>query len=438
MAEFLKNTTTTLITRIMTIVLGMLATVVIARALGPQGQGIYSLATLLPGLILVLSNFGLGMAAVFHVGRKEYPAKVVFGSSILLAVTIGVVTLAGGAATVHFWGSALFPGVEPYYLYLALLLLPFYIFFDIASSILLGLQRIGKYNAVTLLQPLLFLALAVLLLLGAKYRIGAAIVAQTVSFAIAGGFLFLMVVGEIGRPSAKFSRKYFNDAALYGLKSWLASVFNFLHYRADLFLINFFMNPAATGIYYAATRIAEGTWLLSTSAGTVLLPRVAAETDADRLKKFTPFVCRNIFYVTFLLALAVFLLSRWLVVFFYSEEFIEAVYSLQILLIGNVFISGWRILANDIAARGKPMVNTYIIGVSLLVNVFLNIIFIPKFGISGAAWATSISYFLVFAATVFVYGNISGNRAGSVLFLQKEDFKFYRNFLSAALRYKKL
>jgi O-antigen/teichoic acid export membrane protein len=431
--NFIKNTSITFVARVAVIVIGILTTVVIARSLGPQGQGVYSLATLLPALILVFANLGLGTAAVFHAGKKEYAPEVVFGGSLIFAVLISIVAVAAGATAIVIWGQKLFPDVSTDYLLLALSLLPFYIFFDLVSSILLGLQKIVRYNLIVFLQPLFYFILISVFLLGWRYGVGAAILCQTASFAVAGAILFYFVKKTAGRPSFKLEKKYFKNVASYGFKSCLASVFNFLHYRADLFLINIFMNPAATGIYYAATRVAEGIWLLSTSAGTVLFPRVAAETDAVNLKNFTPFVCRSVFFATIVLAVLAMLASRWLINLLYSDAFIGAVYPLQVLLVGSVFISGWRILANDIAARGKPMINTYTIGASLLMNVVLNIFWIPKFGIVGAAYATATSYLFLFAITVFAYGKISANRAASVLLLQKDDFNFYRGILLSVM-----
>jgi Na+-driven multidrug efflux pump len=102
----------------------------------------------------------------------------------------------------------------------------------------------------------------------------------------------------------------------------------------------------------------------------------------------------------------------------------------RILLIGTFVISGWEILANDFAARGKPILNTYIIGISVLINVVLNILFIPKWGISGAAMATAISYFFMFFVTVIVYSKISGNKIKNIIFLQKKDLWVYKNLFN--------
>ena len=72
------------------------------------------------------------------------------------------------------------------------------------------------------------------------------------------------------------------------------------------------------------------------------------------------------------------------------------------------------------------MLNTYITGASVILNITLNIFWIPKFGILGAAWATSISYAVALLITLIIYRKISGNRIKDIIFIKKSDLKFYQ------------
>jgi len=194
-------------------------------------------------------------------------------------------------------------------------------------------------------------------------------------------------------------------------------------------MVNIFLNPWAVGLYSVAVAFSERTWLISQAAGTVLFPKVSSEINEERLKRFTPLVCRNILFISFLVALLLFFLSRWLVILFYSKAYLESVFPFQILLIGTVALSGHRIMTNHLAASGKPMVNTYIAALALIANILLNIVLIPQFGIAGAAWASVGSYVLSFIIKTIVYSRISGNRVKDIIFIKRSDFKFYREFL---------
>jgi O-antigen/teichoic acid export membrane protein len=93
-------------------------------------------------------------------------------------------------------------------------------------------------------------------------------------------------------------------------------------------------------------------------------------------------------------------------------------------------MSGWRILANDLYGRGKPELNIYISSASFALNIILNVLWIPRFGIIGASLATSISYTFAFLLITAVYSKVSGNRLWNIIIPRNSDFYFYRNLIT--------
>jgi len=117
--------------------------------------------------------------------------------------------------------------------------------------------------------------------------------------------------------------------------------------------------------------------MVSHAASTVLFPRVVAEKEKDRPKKFTPLVARTVLWTTVLEALLLALFSRWLMLVLYSEAFLPAVSALQALLVGIVALSAGRVLSNEIAGRGYPNLNTYRGVVIVATNVVFNLLMDP-------------------------------------------------------------
>lgn len=425
--KFTKNILITFGTRVFQLILGIGSSVIIARMLGPQGRGIYSLAILLPGLLAVFTNLGIGPASVFYIGKKKYSPKEVFGTNIIFAGLISIFTIIIGLIIVFFFSDKLFPGVPKECLFLALSVIPLHFFSSFSVNILLGLQKIKKYNFIQLIQNFIFLFLIVIFLLGLRFGVKAVITANILSAFVGCTVLFFQTKKETNGIVFSLNREILRDFFSYGSKVYLGNIFSFLHYKIDMFMVNIFLNPVAVGFYSIAVTLAEKIGLISESTGTILFPQVSSETNKERLNKFTPLVCRNTLFITMLCAIFLFLIGRWLIILLYSKEFSDSVLPFQILLIGSITISGWRILANDLYGRGKPLLNSYITGVSVIINIILNIIFIPKFGISGASWATAISYTVALIMITIVYSRISGNRITDILFVKKSDLKYYKN-----------
>lgn len=429
MGKFTKDTIFTFVIRVFNLVLATISSIIVARSLGPEGKGIYSAAVLLPPLLLAFTNPGIGSAAVYFIGRKKYSPKEVFGSHVVFSFLNSIFALLVGLIIIFFFGNKFFPNIQMSYLILGLFLTPLHIFLNSNLGILLALQKIRKYNLISFIQELIYLLAVAFLLLGMSLGIKTIIIVEFLSFFIACAVLFLWIKREAGGISFKFNKLYFRESLSYGSKIYLAGVLSFFRRRADMFFVNFFLNPTALGFYSIAVALSEKILLIAQSSGIVLFPRVASEDNKVRLKQFTPLVCRNTLFITFVVALILFIFSNFLITIFYSEVFSKSINPFKILLFGMVAISGVVALSNDISGRGKPMIPVYIGIVPITTNIILDILWIPKWGIEGAAWALLIADILLFIITVLVYSKISGNRIRDVIFIKKSDFKYYKNFL---------
>jgi O-antigen/teichoic acid export membrane protein len=91
------------------------------------------------------------------------------------------------------------------------------------------------------------------------------------------------------------------------------------------------------------------------------------------------------------------------------------------LIPGVVCLGVAKIWANDIAARGLPGINMVISLATLLVNISLNLVLIPRMGVSGAAAATTIAYVVAAFLTLIVYLRLSENCWMDTVFVRKQD-----------------
>jgi len=423
--KFVKETTVTSASSFLSLLLGVGTSVVLARALGPEGRGIYALAMLLPSLIVTFGNLGIGPATVYYVARGEFRRQEILGNNVLLGVGIGGIGVLAGLIVVLFFREKVFPGVSPGYLLLALVLVPVEVLFSYLRYVLLGAQRIKEFNYVQIAQSVLFLGFVTLALLALKAGIRGAILAGLFTWLIVDALVFRLARRVAGGIDLKPNISYIKRATTYGIQAHLANILGFLNYRVDMFLVNGFLGPAAVGLYAVGVGLVEKLWMISYAASTVLFPRVAAETKEDRRTEFTPLVARTVLWITAIAALVLALLSRWIVLLLYSEAFLPAAGALQALLVGIVVLSAGRVLSNDIAGRGFPGLNIYTGLAAVATNVVLNLLWIPRYGIVGAAWASTVSYTVSFLGALFFYCRLSGNYWTKVVFPQRSDWALY-------------
>ena len=95
---------------------------------------------------------------------------------------------------------------------------------------------------------------------------------------------------------------------------------------------------------------------------------------------------------------------------FFGAAYLDAVTPLLFLLPGIILGSLSRVLANDIAARGRPELNMYTALIVIIVNIICNLLLIPAMGIAGAALATTIAYSLTTVFRIFIYAWLSKNK----------------------------
>ena len=102
---FTKNTLITIVTQGLTFVFGIGISVIIARILGPEGRGIYSLAILLPSFLVYFTSFSIGQASIFYLGKRRYSPKEVFGNNIIYAVLTSTFAILIGLIIVFFFSN---------------------------------------------------------------------------------------------------------------------------------------------------------------------------------------------------------------------------------------------------------------------------------------------------------------------------------------------
>ncbi|GAB4373778.1 MAG: flippase [Calditrichia bacterium] len=421
--NFKSDVLSTFGTQVLILVLALATNILIARLLGATNLGIFAFISLLGTVLVRFNTLGIEVSNVYYLGQQTYSREDIKSNTLLFwmgAAAAGIVVLFGLQSTNVI---KRFSEIDPKWLKWTYPIFLFFLFEEFHLTYFLGQQKIKQYNFLRLIRPGLVLIFIGGMMIFRFNSLQDIFIAYTAGLALYNIILFIWVKPVLHKPNFELMKATFR----YGLQAYMANISSFLNYRLDMFLVIYFLTPADLGFYSVSVLIAEKLWYLASASSTVLFPRVAS--SVKRNGELTSKTCRINLSVILVAALFLGLSSHFLIRFFYTESFLPAADALIALLPGIVTYSIPKVLSAELSGRGKPHYAMISSLLTLLLNVVLNIILIPRYGIVGAALASSLSYSAAAGLFLWFYKRETGISLKDVLFIKRSDFLTLRGLL---------
>lgn len=430
--SFVSNFINTSGSTILISILSLLSSILLSRALGPNGRGELTLIILYPTMILTFGRFGIGHSINFYASKVSKNTIII--NSIFLSLVLGIGLFFISILTVSFLRPFFFKEINIDYLYFGCLLIPFLLLYDILPSLLQGLNKIKLrnllYTLLALINFLLFFVFIILL----DYGIWGGIMSYFISYFIVGILALWIVIKERDPKKNKFEFSFSKKLLIYGLKSHIGNIFKQLSYRGDILVVSYFLEAKWVGYYIVAVNIAEILWKLPEVLGVVLLPKIASENKINA-RRLTPIVFRALMYPMTLIVFCIFIFNRFIIILFYGVEFLPSVTALTIMLPGIFALSFWKIIATDLIAQGHALEYSITSGLAAISMIIFDFILIPLFDINGAALATSLSYTIATIYIIIKYLKVSENNFTDLIKPIKSDFVLYSFYYKKMISY---
>lgn len=426
LGQFTKYSINTIANQFIILVISFLISIITARVLGPEGKGQLTLILLIPMLSITFGRMGIGHAVNYYASRTSSTKLIV--NSFVLSILLSILLVALTLPVAYALKDVFFKTINEKLIVLISFFIPFYIFNNHFISLLQGLYKINIRNLLLVSQPMLNLLLLIILITILKLGLNGAVIASIIAllFAVFLSGIFLLKEIKVKEISLDFS--LMRQLLTFGFKSHIGNILKDLSYRSDILIISYFLPAAFVGYYVIAVTIAEIIWKIPDAVGSVLLPHVA-QMDNNSAKTFTPVVSRVVLVPVTIACLMIFLFGKNIITLAFGQEFLPSSSVLVILLPGILSFALWKILANDLIAQGYPVRYSLTSGIALVTMIVLDLLLIPKFGINGAAVASTVSYIAAAASIIFIYTRITGNSFKDLLIPVRSDFSFYKNYL---------
>ena len=165
-----------------------------------------------------------------------------------------------------------------------------------------------------------------------------------------------------------------------------------IYTNLDSVMLGFLKGDAAVGLYTAAIKIIKMVGLLITSLGIVLLPRLSFYLSQNKQSEFDVLIKKSFNYVIMIsipTVLGLFILSPQIIEMFSGNTFSSAINPMRIMCIVIIFTSISNLTGMQILIpSNREQLLVKAVSISAIINLVLNLIFIPMFGVTGAAIST--------------------------------------------------
>jgi O-antigen/teichoic acid export membrane protein len=436
-ASFPTEVALTLLARWVTLGSNVVSSIVVARVLGPGDKGILVLTFLLLGQVVALGAFGVPHALVYFLAGGRITRAEAVGYYLLASVVGGVLLMGPYALIAYGAGEQLFKGVDRgTLLAVSLLLVPALLVAN-AGGVLRGLGRLDLFNWLRLAESGLGLAAAVVALVLLHGRLHAVVVAMALAQAAAGAIaLGLVLAGARAAPRLRLAA--LPGLLAFGVKSHLSLVLQMTERKVDMFLLGYLLTVDVAawqiGLYSVAVALAELPRNVAGAVSTVLLPRISA-ADARSNAVRIPRVSRHLIAVNIAFALVLAAVAPLALRLLYGPAFLPAYAPFLLLLPGVVMAGVWNVLETELVGIGRPLRLSVFAGITLTLNVLLNLAAIPRWGILGAAATSGLTYALLAVCLLLDYrARNRGVRLRELVLVSRAEVAAYVTALARGAR----
>ncbi|MCA8972667.1 MAG: oligosaccharide flippase family protein [Planctomycetes bacterium] len=423
--SFLRNAGSLAITSVVAIPIGFLTNVILARYLGPEEMGHYSVLQRFTTIAFVLCLLGIPSASIYRLRKTKIDARVVLSTSLSIVLcSSSVVTMI--LLGVGEWLSASALGSPPQLAYrVALLLIPAQATGQTMMAMSRALDRFALGNGYLLSVWIgSFVALSLGLIVFDFELVGALTLLSAVHLA-STTYISVRVLAITG-SRLRTSLRDVAETTRYGLKSQAQVVLTHLHENVDVLILAALLDaPDQVAFYAIATSIVNRVRILPASIANAFLPHVAG-LDRGAAGELAARASRHSFVWIFSIALTAALATPIVIPLAYGERFQDVVRLILILLPATVFLSTSGLLARYFMAINHQGVVIRTQSCSTALNVALNLALIPKLGIDGAALTSLLSYAAELTLITAAFRRCSGIPVRRLFLLERGDWLDYR------------
>jgi O-antigen/teichoic acid export membrane protein len=368
----------------------VIALAAVARHLTPSGFGVLNFSNTVVGLAIPLAQLGIDSILVRELVKNPSKTGSLLGTSFVLRLAAGAVFAALVVAASHF--SRVIGAAQP-----ALGPMSFIILAQAGEVADCWFRSRVQSRAVVVIRgSVIIVGAGVKLILVAA---GAGLVAFAWVYTVEALAFVTGLIVYSRRAKDHTPPWTFDGGIAWALfrEGWgfaLAGFLGALAVRVDQIAVTGMMGDAPAGLYFGALRLMELPILVATSTAASLFPGLAIADDDPIMHARLETIFGMMSAIAWVTAIGATITGPWLIPALLGEAYRAAWPVFAIQGWASLFFFSGLVRANYLALRKAPVTQALSAALSLGVQVLFLIMLVPRFGISGAAWAFLLTQLL--------------------------------------------
>ncbi len=360
-----------------------------ARVLGAETYGVFSYALGLAGFFTIFADIGINGILTREVAQKPHEAKSYFATSFAIKATLLI-----GTAILVIFVAPFFSKIEAAQVLIPLvaLLVIFDNVRDFCNSFFRAKDKMEREALVTIITnvAIAIFGFFILSLSRTAYAI-------TVTYIASAGIGMAVAVMLLKREFLSLARSFKKSLIKPLLRSaWpiaLTGLLGAFMINVDIIMLGKMRPAADIGFYAAGQRIVQMLYLLPAIFASAIFPtlsRLASTNETDREISILEKTLTLVLAVTLPIVAGGIALGKPIIAILYGSTYLPGTLAFQILIVTLLLIFPGTLLGNTLVAHDRQKKAALPMAIAAISNIILNILFIPLYGIVGAAIATLI------------------------------------------------
>jgi len=381
-----RASTKLLLAKIAGIIVSFIGLSIYSRILNSGDLGVFFLLQSAVGILSVPADLGFRDALEKRISERrnadEVLAGALAGKTGLLIISIVLVIVFRNVINQYL-------GISWIYLLLGLVLQEVAL---LSLAVLRGELRVGETAGLVFLRNTSWVIFGF-----AAFALGSQ--HQAPVFGWFAGFVIIILIGswKISTNIDWPTRSAFQSLLDYSKYAAIGNVSGKLFNWTDVLLIGFFLTSTSVAAYEVAWRITTTTTVVGTVLMTTIFPHISERSEAGDVDRIEQLIAQSFLPSLFFVIPAVFgliVVGDEVLSTFFNPEFTTAGAAIIVLMMYRLVQSINRVIDKSLHAIDKPRLGAIASIIGMMSNIILNVILIPRYGLVGAAVATSGAFAL--------------------------------------------